>query len=105
MAAVSRTTAPAQPGASRRVTGVADDAPHGARIGPNAVIQMGEALRAYAGRDFERDVFGRAGLQRYLDAPPAAMIPQTEVIALFATLFHDGGAVSYTHLDVYKRQP
>ncbi len=62
-----------------------------ARIGPNAVIQMGEALRAYGGREFEHDVFVRAGLRHYLPAPPAHMIPEHEAIAIFETLYHDAG--------------
>lgn len=62
-----------------------------ARIGPNAVIQMGEALRAYGGPEFEHDVFVRAGLQQYLSAMPTHMIPEREAIAIFDTLYHDAG--------------
>ena len=94
MAAVLRTSAPAQPGARSSVPGRADGATHGARIGPNAVIQMGEALRANAGREFERNVFMLAGLQCYLVAPPGAMIPEGEAIAIFQTLFRDAGVSS-----------
>lgn len=91
MSAVTHTAVPARPGAGISVSGLGTDAQACARIGPNAVIQMGEALRAYAGREFQRDVFVRAGLQRYLDELPAAMIPQDEAIAIFRTLYQDAG--------------
>ena len=90
MSAVTHTAVPAHAGTGTSPS-LGTDAQACARIGPNAVIQMGEALRAYAGREFERDVFVRAGLQRYLDELPAAMIPQDEAIAIFRTLYQDAG--------------
>lgn len=65
--------------------------PATARIGPNAVIQMGEALRAYGGPELERDVFVRAGLQHYLASLPEHMISEREAIAIFHALYHDAG--------------
>ena len=82
---------------ARRAGGVETAIAHPAtaRIGPNAVIQMGEALRAYGGPEFEHDVFARAGLQHYLSAPPAHMIPEREAIAIFDTLYNDAGVGLY----------
>ncbi len=54
-----------------------------ARIGPNVIIQAYAAMRAL-GRDRLADaVLDRAGLGRYIHAPPTGMVPQTEVVALF----------------------
>ena len=55
-----------------------------ARIGPNAVLQLAEALDE-AGAD-TRAVFAAAGLTGHLDAPPTTMVPETDVIALYAAL-------------------
>ncbi|GEO80517.1 putative photosynthetic complex assembly protein PuhE [Pararhodospirillum oryzae] len=58
----------------------------GARIGPNAVIQVVRALRELGGPgDMER-VFAAADLGRYLQELPEHMIPETEVIALHRAL-------------------
>lgn len=62
-----------------------------ARIGPNAIIQTGLALRAHAGADFERDVFARAGLTAYLTGAPQQMIPEAEAVALFEVIYHEAG--------------
>lgn len=91
MSAVTHTAVPAHTASSARASGDAAGTPDVARIGPNAVIQMGQALRAYGGPEFERDVFVRAGLQHYLASLPEHMIPQSEAIAIFATLYHDAG--------------
>lgn len=58
----------------------------GARIGPNAIIQVADALERRFGRDAARSLFGLAGLAAYVDAPPQAMVPEDEVIALHRTL-------------------
>lgn len=63
----------------------------GFRIGPNAIIQTGMALRAVAGPSIERQVFERAGLGPYLTAPPVAMIPEGEAAALFEALYAHPG--------------
>jgi len=55
------------------------------RIGPNAVIQIAAATDRLD-RDATRRLFRAAGLQRYLDQPPAAMIPAAEAAALHRAL-------------------
>jgi divinyl protochlorophyllide a 8-vinyl-reductase len=57
-----------------------------ARIGPNAIIQIGRALEQAHGRGVAADVFRAAGLDAYLAAPPAAMVDECQVIALHASL-------------------
>ena len=57
------------------------------RVGPNAVIQLGAALRARLGAHTTRAVFAGAGLQAMLERPPAGMVEQAEAAALFASLF------------------
>lgn len=57
-----------------------------ARIGPNAIIRMAEALRIREGDAAATDVFAAAGLARYLHAPPGAMVDEAEVTALYAAL-------------------
>ncbi len=54
----------------------------GARIGPNAVLQLAAALGPAHGPV----VFERAGLAAYLAAPPAGMVNEAEVTALFQAL-------------------
>lgn len=53
-----------------------------ARIGPNAAIQLAEALRAFHGEETARAVFASAGLEPWLDAPPDAMIDEREAARL-----------------------
>jgi divinyl protochlorophyllide a 8-vinyl-reductase len=62
----------------RRAT--VDDAPP--TVGPNAVIQTRAALDALAGRSARRSIFGAAGLERFADADPDAMIEADTVNAL-----------------------
>lgn len=59
----------------------------GPRVGPNAVIQLAEALRAERGTAAAERVFAEAGLACWLAAPPAAMVPQEAVARLNAALF------------------
>ena len=59
---------------------------HAARIGPNAVTRVAEALRAEFGPDGARGVFAAAGLARYLDAPPERMVDEAEVALLHRRL-------------------
>ncbi len=56
------------------------------RIGPNAVIQLAAALGRAHGPEVRREVFALAGLERRLDAPPDAMVAETEVVALHRAL-------------------
>lgn len=62
-----------------------------ARIGPNAIIQTGMALRAYGGAGFEHDVFVRAGLAGYVTDVPQHMIDEAEAISLFEVIYHNAG--------------
>lgn len=59
---------------------------NGARIGPNALIQVAETLKARLGHDVCRDIFGQADLAAVLDAPPTTMVPEADVIRLHAVL-------------------
>ena len=62
-----------------------------ARIGPNAIIQTGIALRAYGGAGFEHNVFARAGLAGYVTDVPQHMIDEAEAISLFEVIYHKAG--------------
>ena len=57
-----------------------------ARIGPNAITRIAQALRGDAGEDTVRDLFGEAGLAHHLARPPQAMVPERDVIALHMAL-------------------
>jgi divinyl protochlorophyllide a 8-vinyl-reductase len=63
-----------------------------ARIGPNAVTRVGQALRQRLGERRANDVFERAGLAAYARTPPEAMIDEIEVIRLHRALGADLGA-------------
>ncbi|WP_043752472.1 bacteriochlorophyll 4-vinyl reductase [Imhoffiella purpurea] len=58
---------------------------HG-RVGPNAIIRVAEALEARQGSDAVSELFQRAGLERYLDAMPTAMVEEGEVTRLQSAL-------------------
>jgi divinyl protochlorophyllide a 8-vinyl-reductase len=57
-----------------------------ARIGPNAIIQMGAVVGDRFGEDARREIFRSAGLTRYLEALPDVMVDEAEVIALHRAL-------------------
>jgi len=57
-----------------------------ARMGPNAILQMGAALEQLLGDDARARLYGNAGLAGYLRAPPGHMVPEVEVQALHAAL-------------------
>ena len=57
-----------------------------ARIGPNAITRVAEALRKAAMEVQLRDVFGAAGLTHYLQSPPERMVDEEEVIRLHRAL-------------------
>jgi len=65
---------------------VGGDAHQPARIGPNAIIQLGAAVAAHLGAGARDSLFRRAGLQRYLGALPEHMVDEAEVIALHRAL-------------------
>lgn len=59
---------------------------NGARIGPNSLIQTGQALLALFGEETARMIFDRAGIgHRYVD-PPGTMLDEREPQRLFAVL-------------------
>jgi divinyl protochlorophyllide a 8-vinyl-reductase len=70
------------------MAGLSDaDSPAAARIGPNAVLRVGEALEDIGdGGALRRSIFEAAGLGRYLVAPPMVMVDEREVIALHDAL-------------------
>lgn len=53
-----------------------------ARIGPNAITRMTEALVAEIGEAPTARLYARAGLTRYLSHPPEEMVDERDVIAL-----------------------
>jgi divinyl protochlorophyllide a 8-vinyl-reductase len=60
--------------------------PPTARIGPNAVTRVDEALRQFGGAALARAVFERAGLEHHLSCPPAQMVDEQDVIRLHHAL-------------------
>lgn len=60
--------------------------PAEARIGPNAITRVAEALCAEGGASAADRVFAAAALSRYLADPPAEMVAEEEVIRLHAAL-------------------
>ena len=57
-----------------------------ARIGPNAVIQLGEALSARAEDGLAREVYAAAGHSDWLATPPDEMVSEIEVARLHDAL-------------------
>lgn len=57
------------------------------RIGPNAVIQLGEALRAWP--EMAQRIYARAGCPSLLNDPPAAMIDERIPARLFEALWNE----------------
>jgi divinyl protochlorophyllide a 8-vinyl-reductase len=55
-------------------------------IGPNAVLQLIEALDERFGRARTEAVFRAAGQHGYLAAPPAAMVDERSITALYTSL-------------------
>jgi len=51
-------------------------------VGPNAILQTAEALRAEGGEALTRHVFASVGLEHLLDHPPADMVDQRCAAAL-----------------------
>ncbi len=57
-----------------------------ARIGPNAVNRLAEALHARHGPAVAAEVFGAAGVARHLRQPPTGMVDEAEVARLHRAL-------------------
>ena len=58
-----------------------------ARIGPNAVIQLGEALRAGGHGTLGRALFAEARCPDWFDNPPEEMVSENRVAVLHRTLY------------------
>jgi divinyl protochlorophyllide a 8-vinyl-reductase len=65
-------------------TGSADTST--ARVGPNAIIRVAEALEQSAERSHRDAVFGAASLTHYLSSPPSEMVDEREVMRLQVAL-------------------
>lgn len=65
-----------------------------ARIGPNAVTRMAEALRALHGETVAARIFGAAALGGMLSHPPADMIDERDVARLHRSAHAALGAVA-----------
>jgi divinyl protochlorophyllide a 8-vinyl-reductase len=74
---MNRVAAPSRPLTLGKPVGV---------VGPNAVLQLVQPLRHAGGERLLKDVFRRAGLERYLDRPPLAMVPEEEARSLFGAV-------------------
>lgn len=57
------------------------------RVGPNAIIRMGEALESLEGIDVCAQIFGTAGLSALLADPPAEMVDERAVAALYRAVW------------------
>jgi divinyl protochlorophyllide a 8-vinyl-reductase len=57
-----------------------------ARIGPNAITRVAEAMRAAAGEAATQALFEAAGLAQHLREPPAGMVAEADVTVLHAAL-------------------
>jgi divinyl protochlorophyllide a 8-vinyl-reductase len=64
----------------------ADGAEGPARIGPNAILRVAEALGESYDPETRARVFQHAGLLHYLGHPPSAMVDEREVSALHQSL-------------------
>ncbi|WP_168800905.1 bacteriochlorophyll 4-vinyl reductase [Peteryoungia ipomoeae] len=60
--------------------------PSPARLGPNAIIQAGEVLSSRYGFGAASRIYEAAGLSRYIQTPPEALIDEREAQALFAAI-------------------
>jgi divinyl protochlorophyllide a 8-vinyl-reductase len=61
--------------------------PTAARVGPNAITRMAQALREIEGDDACVEVFLAARLQRHLEAPPTEMVDEMDVSNLHRAAF------------------
>jgi divinyl protochlorophyllide a 8-vinyl-reductase len=62
-----------------------------ARIGPNAILRVGDALAALHDETTRARIFARAGLSHYLSHPPGHMVDEREVARLHHVLADDLG--------------
>jgi divinyl protochlorophyllide a 8-vinyl-reductase len=67
-----------------------------ARIGPNAILRVGDALAALYDDATRTRIFARAGLAGYLNQPPDHMVDEREVARLHHVLADDLGPAAPT---------
>lgn len=86
-------------------TATAGALPRTARIGPNAITRVDEALRQFGGDALARAVFDRACLEHHLRCPPAQMVDERDVIRLHHALraLLDPPAVAHVARDAGER--
>lgn len=65
---------------------VTEHAPGSSRIGPNAVIQLGETLLAHGAEGLAQRVYFAAGHLDWLRNPPGAMVEERDAAALHEAL-------------------
>lgn len=70
----------------------------GARIGPNAIIRMAEALRVEVGAEGTAQLFEAAGLAHYLAEVPQHMVDERDVIALHRVVRRELGLDRTAHV-------
>ena len=58
-------------------------------VGPNAILQTAEALRAEGGEAMARRVFAAASLDHMLDTPPQVMVDEGAALALHRAVARD----------------
>lgn len=75
--------------ANARITALSTEVRPPAVIGPNAVIQLGEALRDRLGGAAALRVFKASGCEHLLDCPPAVMIDERIPARLFQQLWRE----------------
>ncbi len=73
--------------ANVRIAASSADIDPPAVIGPNAVIQLGNALRARLGEDMAQRIYEAAGCALLLDTPPNEMIDERVPARLFGQLW------------------
>ena len=85
---------PTEPEIPRQTTGHAagDDTGDAARIGPNSITRVAEALERDVGRDKTVALFQSVGLEGYLANPPEQMVDDREVTLLHGALRSKLGA-------------
>ncbi|MFN7570804.1 MAG: bacteriochlorophyll 4-vinyl reductase [Betaproteobacteria bacterium] len=69
-----------------------------ARIGPNAIVQLAEALRATFGAQRGADFFRAAGLAEFWSAPPQSMVDEASVLRLHRALRAEFDTATATRL-------
>jgi divinyl protochlorophyllide a 8-vinyl-reductase len=72
-----------------------------ARIGPNAILRLIEALDRRCGRARTESVFAAAGQSLLLSAPPAEMVDERAVSALYVSLPQQLGAAAAAEVSAH----